>query len=194
MDKTRRVLGVGLAFLFAAVAAPALATTVPLVVGTGLDDVIINFDFSSAPTPPPYTGTMLSFFHLDVSAAPANVVFDFYDGLNGSGLLGSQTNTLPSTGSWEAGADCPSATPYCTGVLDGIFSIGLHLTVGAADFSDSPIAPTSSAFDAGIEDAVAEVNGTLGTRSVPEPATIALLGVGMAAIGFAKRRGRLRRL
>ncbi len=190
MDKTRRVLGVGLAFLFAAVAAPALATTVPLVVGTDLDDVIINFDFSSAPTPPPYTGTMLSFFHLDVSAAPANVVFDFYDGLNGSGLLGSQTTTLPSTGSWEAGADCPSATSYCAGVLDGIFSIGLHLTAGAAGFSDSPIAPTSSAFDAGIEDAVAEVNGTLGTRSVPEPATIALLGVGMAAIGFAKRRVR----
>ena len=107
MDKTRRVLGVGRAFLFAAVAAPALATTVPLVVGTDLDDVIINFDFSSAPTPPPYTGTMLSFFHLDVSAAPANVVFDFYDGLNGSGLLGSQTTTLPSTGSWKPGQTVP---------------------------------------------------------------------------------------
>jgi hypothetical protein len=93
-------------------------------------------------------------------------------------------------GSWEAGTDCPSATAYCTDVLDGIFSIGIHLTAGAADFSDSPIAPSSSAYDFGAEDAVAVVDGTLGTRSVPEPGTIALLAIGMAGIGFARRRAR----
>jgi hypothetical protein len=191
MVRIHKLLGFGLALLFGAIEVqPALATTVPVVIGTDSDDVIINFDFSSAPSPPPYTGTILSFFHLMVATAPADVVFDFYNGLNGSGLLGSETTTLPTTGSWEAGSDCPSATAYCTGILDGIFSIGLHLTTGAADFSDSPIAPTSAAFDLGIEDGVAGVDGTLGTRSVPEPGTIALLGIGMAGIGFARRRER----
>jgi hypothetical protein len=87
-----------------------MAITVPLVVGTASDDVIINFDFSAQPTPPPYTGTILSFFHLDVSAAPAKIIFDYYDGLNGVGLLGSDAAepTVTTTGSVEAG---PGALP-----------------------------------------------------------------------------------
>lgn len=187
MSKMCKFLGLGLVFLCAAEAQPASATTVPLVVGTASDDVIINFDYSSQPSPPPYTDTILNFFQLSVSAAPADVVFDFYDGLNGSGFLGSQTQTLPTVASWSAGADCPSVTAYCAGVLDGIFSIGLHLTAGAADFSDSPIAPTSAAFN-GVDDGVAGVDGTLVTRSVPEPGTGALLGLAFAGIGLARRR------
>jgi hypothetical protein len=187
MSKICKLLGFGLAFLCAAEAQPALATTVPLVVGTASDDVIINFDYSSEPTPPPYTDTILSFFHLSVSAAPADVSFDFYDGLNGSGFLGSRTQTLSTVGPWSAGVDCPSVTAYCAGVLDGIFSIGLHLTAGAADFSDSPIAPTSAAFN-GVDDGVAGVDGTLATRSVPEPGTLALIGLAFAGMGWARRR------
>jgi PEP-CTERM motif len=167
-----------------------MAITVPLVVGTASDDVIINFDFSAQPTPPPYTGTILSFFHLDVSAAPAKIIFDYYDGLNGVGLLGSDAAepTVTTTGSVEAGTGCPSATAFCTGVLDGIFSIGLHLTEGAATFSDSPIAPQSAAFNPGSENGVAGVQGTLGTRSVPEPGTFVLLGLALAGIGLASTR------
>ncbi|HEY2864660.1 MAG TPA: PEP-CTERM sorting domain-containing protein [Casimicrobiaceae bacterium] len=189
MHTIGKLFGFGLALLFALIQAqPALATTVPLVVGTASDDVIVNFDFSSEATPPPYSNTILAFFQLDVSAAPADVVFDFYDGLNGASFLGSDTTTLPTVASWSAGAGCPSATAFCAGVLDGTFSIGLHLTAGAADFSDLPSAPIALAFNFGSEDIIAGVDGTLGTRALPEPVTLALLGIGLAAIAAGRRR------
>jgi PEP-CTERM motif-containing protein len=186
MNNPWKHLGLSFAFLFVAIGTQpvALAATVPLVLGTSSDDVIVNFDFSSEAAPPPYTNTILSFFHVDVSTT-AKVVFDYYDNLNGVGLLGSDSGAPTLTpGPWEVGTGCPSATAYCAGVLDGVFSIGLHLSQGAATFSDSPDTPESLAFNSGSEDIIAAVEGTLVSNAVPEPGTLVLLALGLLGVGL----------
>jgi hypothetical protein len=120
MNNPWKHLGLSFAFLFVAIGTQpvALAATVPLVLGTSSDDVIVNFDFSSEAAPPPYTNTILSFFHVDVSTT-AKVVFDYYDNLNGVGhprfQRRSRTGDARASGSWSVGSraeDHPSIANY----------------------------------------------------------------------------------
>jgi PEP-CTERM motif-containing protein len=182
MDQIRKLLFVGLALLFTAIG-PARAIDIPLVVGMDADDVIVNFDFSSAATPPPYALDMLIGFDIRVFAAPADLVIDFYDGLDGSTLIASLPGfPLTSAVTYTVTTQCPSAMASCVGVLDGIFSMGLHLGAGAADLYQFIAPPIATGFNAPL-DFAATVPGTVGTRSIPEPGTLALLAGGLVMLG-----------
>jgi len=100
------------------------------------------------------------------------VITIYYDlnGGNASGLALSVTPTDPT----------PSLVLNLVGdadIGDGIFSLGFRMASGAADIVSSTAVARGT--DARVDVQLA----------VPEPATLALLGVGIAGIGFSRRRG-----
>jgi hypothetical protein len=143
-------------------------------------EAIFNFDFTNPPDflAPPYTNMLLDF---TFGGSTGSITFEFYDGLDGSGTATSLTIPSETTGFHQLNRTDP-------GLLDGIFSVGLQsnsLTL------DSFVAVGCDGCSPGETAAITlPRTGILSTPSVPEPGTLALLGIAIAGLAATRRKPR----
>jgi len=147
-------------------------------------EAIFNFDFTNPPDflAPPYTNMLLDF---TFGGSTGSITFEFYDGLDGSGTATSLTIPSETTGFHVFDRTDP-------GLLDGIFSVGLQSNSLTLDsFTASGVACLP-----GVPGEITPCSGTpprtgiLSTSSVPEPATLALLGIAIAGLAATRRKPR----
>lgn len=174
MDAMSRLPLAPLFVLAIAIAPPASGTLIP--VGTSqANDVIINVNFTGSTPPPPYL-FVDTFAFFTGAASGETVTVDAFGDLNGGDFLTESSFKLgPMTVGTGVG---PSGVPA---MIDGVYSIGLRVNTGVLDITTV----TSDAQTAG--GLRSTVTSTI-PAAVPEPATLALAGVGLAGIGFARCR------
>ena len=142
----------------------------PITVSAG-ETLTFNFDLSGAVPPPPYdvvsfnTGLVAGSFTLGIDLG----TWQGFTGLDGAGTLWTTASlNLSGVGTFDPGV-----------INDGIFSMVLSVTAGSITIDPS-------------------ANGNVGLlntgpvaplpRAIPEPATIALLGIGIAGLMLLRRR------
>lgn len=152
------------------VAPPAVADPVPI--GTSsADDLLVTYYF-------PYIAAPLSLtivMHFAGWDAGEVVTFDFFGDQNG---LGGLLFDVSVTGDGNQTATFVSSNPE---ILDGLTSMGVRLSSGAADLNDAYITWPGPDGDVIIPGHIG------GGIFIPEPGTLALLGLGLAAIACSRR-------
>ena len=146
----------------------------------------MNWDMTSQTPAPPYTELDINIVIDDYSGS--TLFTSFYPELNGGGT--------PSTSSFfGVGGSTVIFTfmffddPSNSDFLDGVFSIGLLDEPFCAIEVCNPPPTLTSATAVGLVDGVSTENVApeIAASQIPEPGTLALLGIGLAGLGFRLR-------
>jgi hypothetical protein len=133
--------------------------------------------------PPGGPGTAFVFFGAGPSGAET---LTFNDG---------SVLTIPLTRGFSLAGDYPA--PVCGNFDDCFYRVGQVLTLNQFNAAPDPWALVTNGMTAifneffpyvSVGDLVLQGSGDFQVRSVPEPATLSLLALGLAGIGFMSRR------
>lgn len=176
LDKLISIVALGATI---AIALPSIANA-GLLPNSKASELILNFDMSAEMVGPSYQNLGLTAF-FSHSISNGSLGYDLFGNLNGQDLVSGATSSF-----FQPLAVFSFASSTDSRILDGVFSVGLYDLSGSIDV-DYVVA---QGYKNNFTVASGLVRGAAPAISndVPEPATIAIVGVGLAALVLQRRR------